>query len=508
MGQTLVPELKQSKILIIKTKSFSYEPKSNIEGNIFLNITTPLNICDIEIEVFCIEGWYYNGANKILKEKVNNANDYKIKKTSIGKRKLNLPQLLNINSTILTLGTGTHSYNFSFPLNVQNPSFEFRGSIGRVFLRYILSAKLILPKNNNQNNINDQNIQNIESEVIFQVISLQKEKDKDTSYNTEQIVYKWGLMKKGVSKMSITIPKINYSFQDNIPLVIYIDNRDCSLDSGRVKISTKRKMTYYYEQNISINEEIPVTTSTYGFYLEKNKSGVYKYFYNIKDIYLKYNTVSGISEPYHNLNINWNDFLPTIKSDLFSCEYYIKITLYFNSFVQYDSRPRLTFPIILTHQSSKIYDFPQVDISGVDNLKSSQIIFPHNIHNMNNNNIGLKDGDDISNKETDDGSGKLFIYYEKKKKEKMANESKKRLEIMKKEEEIRRKKEEDDIKKQFNQPFPYVVVSKELKEQILNYLKLNSDEYNLFDENEDEKNMYIPQSNNNEDNFFIFKNNN
>ena len=418
MGQTLVPELKQSKILIIKTKSFSYEPKSNIEGNIFLNITTPLNICDIEIEVFCIEGWYYNGANKILKEKVNNANDYKIKKTSIGKRKLNLPQLLNINSTILTLGTGTHSYNFSFPLNVQNPSFEFRGSIGRVFLRYILSAKLILPKNNNQNNINDQNIQNIESEVIFQVISLQKEKDKDTSYNTEQIVYKWGLMKKGVSKMSITIPKINYSFQDNIPLVIYIDNRDCSLDSGRVKISTKRKMTYYYEQNISINEEIPVTTSTYGFYLEKNKSGVYKYFYNIKDIYLKYNTVSGISEPYHNLNINWNDFLPTIKSDLFSCEYYIKITLYFNSFVQHNSRPRLTFPIILTHQSSKIYDFPQVDISGVDNLKSSQIIFPHNIHNMKNNNIGLKDGDDISNKETDDGSGQLFIYYEKKKRKK------------------------------------------------------------------------------------------
>ena len=88
----------------------------------------------------------------------------------------------------------------------------------------------------------------------------------------------------------------------------------------------------------------------------------------------------------------------------------------------------------------------------------------------------------------------------------MANESKKRLEIMKKEEEIRRKKEEDDIKKQFNQPFPYVVVSKELKEQILNYLKLNSDEYNLFDENEDEKNMYIPQSNNNDNDFFIFKN--
>ncbi len=511
MGQTLVPELKQSKILTIQIESFSYKPNSNIKGNIILNLITQLTLCDIEIECICIEGWYYNGANKILKEKISNAKDYQIKNTLIGKIKLNLPQLFNNNSPIITLNPVKHTFNFSFPLNVQNPSFEFRGSYGRVFLRYILSAKVILPKNNNiQNNKKEQNI---ESEIIFQVISLQKEKDKDTSYYVEQEIYKWGLMKKGNSKMKIIIPKTNYSFQDNIPLIIDIDNRDCSLDSGRVKVSTKRKMTYYYEKNQSFNEEIPVATSTYGFYLEKKKRNIYRYFYNIKDIYLKFNSVSGISEPYHNKGIDWNFFLPTIKTNLFSCEYYVKITLSFNSFVQYNSRPRLTFPIILTHESSKNFDFAKVDLRGLDNsnlLFNSKIFLNNNNNNnsINNNNLEPKDEDDIENMVTDDGSGQLFLYFDKLKKKRWENESKKRLEIMKKEEEIKRKKEEDDIKKQFYQPFPYVVVSKELKEQILNYLKLNNDEYNLFDENEDDKNMYIPQSNNNEDNFFIFQNNN
>jgi len=545
MGQTLVPELKQSKILTINIEKFSYEPNSNIKGNIILNLITNLNICDIEIECYCIEGWYYNGANKLLKEKIPDANDYQIKNTSIGKIKLNLPRLLNINSPILILGRGQHSFNFSFPLNVKNPSFELRGNYGRVFLRYILSAKVILPNNNNNMLNNKKKNENIESEVIFQVISLQKVDDKDTSYDTENNIYKWGLMNKGISKMKITIPKTNYSFQSNIPLVIDIDNKQCSLSAGRVKVSTKRKMTYYYDKKASIIEEIPVTTSTYGFYLEKKKRNIFRYFYNLKDIYLKYNTVSGISEPYNNKDIDWNNFLPTIKTNLFSCEYYIKITLYFNSFVQHNSRPRLTFPIILTHKCSNNFDFPEVDFRDLDNnlLAQSQIFPIYNNHNNknnynnnknnnknnnnnnnnnknnnnnnnnkinnnnnNNNNLNLKDEDDIGNMVTDDGSGQLFIYYDKLKKKKWAQESQKRAEIMKKEEEIKRKKEEDEIKKKFDEPFPYVIVSKELKEQILNYLKLNNDEYNLFDENEEDKNMYIPQSNNNDNDFFIFKN--
>ena len=206
MGQTLVPELKQSKILTINIEKFSYEPNSNIKGNIILNLITNLNICDIEIECYCIEGWYYNGANKLLKEKIPDANDYQIKNTSIGKIKLNLPQLLNINSPIIILGRGQHSFIFSFPLNVKNPSFELRGNYGRVFLRYILSAKVILPNNNNNMLNNKKKNENIESEVIFQVISLQKVDDKDTCFHTENNIYKWGLMNKGISKMKITIP--------------------------------------------------------------------------------------------------------------------------------------------------------------------------------------------------------------------------------------------------------------------------------------------------------------
>ena len=59
MGQEITPKLKQSPILKINTQSQSYYPNSDITGLINLNLSFPLDLCDIEIEIYSIEGWVY-----------------------------------------------------------------------------------------------------------------------------------------------------------------------------------------------------------------------------------------------------------------------------------------------------------------------------------------------------------------------------------------------------------------------------------------------------------------
>ena len=541
MGQEITPKLKQSPILKINTQSQSYYPNSDITGLINLNLSAPLDLCDIEIEIYSIEGWVYKKVQNIIPEKNENIKDYNINKNTIGKLKLNLPQLFKINSPVIRLNSGNYNFQFSFPLKEFNPSFEYRGDHSRIFLRYILLSKVIVPeKNNNKNNINDKkkNNEEIESETIFQILVKQKENDAIKEYQAEQKVYKWGMINKGNCKMILSIPKSNYKFNDNIPLNILIDNTEGKLNVSKIKVSTKRKITYILN-NLKIEEEIPVASSTYGIHLLSKKKQVFRYFYNIKDIYLKYLTYSGVSEPYTNNNIDWYTFIPTVTCNSFSCEYYIKITLYFTSFVHHNSRPRLTFPIIITHNASDNYEFSNINLNQNNNKNNNNNLnlFNSQIININQNNQNPlaqssilnhqeliekslanenkiekneneppQDEDDIENVITDDGSGQLFIYYDRLKKKKMALESKKRGEEMKKLEEEKRKKEEEEIKKQFYEPFPYIVVDKELKDKIMNDLNLNDDDdFNLFEENEnDTNNMFIPPYNQNNSNFFVF----
>jgi hypothetical protein len=75
MGNILIPELKESPFLSIKTDNKIYYPNSKIKGIISLTLNVPLEINGIEISLEYLEGW------KHLKPKITYLNrDYHIKK--------------------------------------------------------------------------------------------------------------------------------------------------------------------------------------------------------------------------------------------------------------------------------------------------------------------------------------------------------------------------------------------------------------------------------------------
>ena len=64
--------------------------------------------------------------------------------------------------------------------------------------------------------------------------------------------------------------------------------------------------------------------------------------------------------------------MPTLDGDVIKCEYEIKVSLYFENFVDKSHRPRLIFPISLCHETLEEY-MKRLGIKSIPNETSSEI---------------------------------------------------------------------------------------------------------------------------------------
>ena len=100
----------------------------------------------------------------------------------------------------------------------------------------------------------------------------------------------------------------------------------------------------------------------------------------------------------YNINIkNINYYMPSIFSKLISCQYELRVSLYFNSFVALSDRPRVKFPIYIVHQSVLEYqneiqrqiELDKMKSNNINNIKSNNFEKNKNIinNNLNEHNI-------------------------------------------------------------------------------------------------------------------------
>ena len=64
--------------------------------------------------------------------------------------------------------------------------------------------------------------------------------------------------------------------------------------------------------------------------------------------------------------------MPTLDGDVIKCEYEIKVSLYFENFVDKSHRPRLIFPISLCHETLEEY-MKRLGKKSIPNETSSEI---------------------------------------------------------------------------------------------------------------------------------------
>jgi hypothetical protein len=336
----------------ISLKNDKVFPGDNIEGDININVRSPIEVKSLKVLLELEENW------------VNSQGEYHYDEN---RRSILMEVLVNIDHSLThmagykILKIGAYSFPFTLSLSKNMiPSFEYNLRMiytTHSYVRYKVKTFLEL--------ITDDDIS---SEKILIINSLTDENistGTSTSSSICQKVRAWLFFNKGQVTLNAISTKKIFKFGDSIILSILINNKDCSLNITQVKLVLVQKIFLKKLDNLwkfdfqnSINEKLikiiidPGKVLTIDTEFELKNTQIQKDLYNNSD---DLNTITGI----------WNS-QPSLNSGLIQCEYFIKISLDFNSFVSYDNKPRIMLPIIISNININNNDSIQYDINSIN----------------------------------------------------------------------------------------------------------------------------------------------
>ena len=330
-----------------------FHPGQIIKGNIELVPDSQVYINDIELCFFYIEEWNYS-KSETKKDKGN----YKqcISLIDVGVNKF----LPGDDNNLIRLDPIMHLFPFELKLpNFLFPSFEYPKHDYKAFLRYTLLAQVKSP-----------NYQLMTSIPIFILSSSKKENQGFSEENTFNIK-KWGMFGKGSTKIKASLPMKYFKFSDNVPVNVEIDNTLGKMKVKLVKINLVRKM------------------------ILKDNSNDFKVKYSHNDKVMKkvfkVEVRSGAKENFdlYNWTRSYSEFIPSIESTILNCQYMIKVTVYFDSFLKKGDRPRIFLPIYIVNKldiiainnninNNMITNGMECNDDEIKNLKQNDFVFDKN----------------------------------------------------------------------------------------------------------------------------------
>ena len=382
-------------LTIILDKGQFY-PGNKIKGNVEFVPDTEIYINDIELCFFYLESWNHS----LSDEKEDNCT-YKqcISLFNVGVKKF-LPEGDN---NLIRLDPILHLFPFELELpDFLFPSFEYPKHDYRSFLRYSLIAKLKSPY-----------LQLSTSKLFFIYSISGKDNNSCTIENTFNIK-KWGMFGKGVTNLKVFLPMKSHKFGDDIPIKLDIDNTNGKMKVTLVKLNLIRKVILKDNKN-DFKEKYSITNKVYKkVYKVSVNSGakdVFNFKFPLND--MKNDEFSF----YDSVNLyNWArkncEFIPSIESNILSCQYFIKVTLYYDGFIKKANRPRTIIPISIVHILNNNYNFntlnPVSNIANIpeesneDEIKRQKnddfvIIDNNNINNQKSTSIDLNKAKTLNN---------------------------------------------------------------------------------------------------------------
>ena len=387
-----MPTQKFLSIILDKPAYFTDE---EISGHVELNNTTQLILSEITLSLYLLENWL-----KLSSSPIGDTN-----RQPILTYNLNVRQSLNIYTDLVNLVPGKFSFFFRFklPQNI-NPCFEYPTTDLKCYIRYSLDANIVSPY-----------IVGATSSYML-IKSRPKIKPEQSIFTCSNEIYKWNMFSEGTTTLNVSLPNNdnNIKFGGQIKFNIEIDNTKGKLIAKECKVVLLRKLELKARTSgdvkDTINNECVVQifptevkpNEKKSFPCSINLQNMDKNLFNLREEKLPYINITDISF-----------FLPSISSLILNCQYTLRVTLYFNSFVAYKNRPRVFIPIHICHQSpeefqSMIYyqnqknqiynnNINNNNINNNNNNINSNII--NNINEINSNRINQDDDVDLPSKE-------------------------------------------------------------------------------------------------------------
>ena len=357
-----------------------------IKGTLLLESERPSILEKIVFEINKVENWGFEGCQPVSYSEIICSFDLDLN---------NGKTLTKIQNCYIMPG-GKNKIPFNFKINKQLlPSFEYPLQDKFAFLRYhfnikIYSSSFIKLVWNHYLNLLSRPVINLQKELLTKTI--------------EKNVKKWNLISAGSSKLTVTIPENNYKINSGIKVTIVVDNTLGKEQAKEVKIKFLRIIEFFgTKKEVKFNEEISLCEVKLKTPVLPGHSQAFQYTVPIKENDIKryaYNKTN--SNPYGlNLN-NILYYMPTVQGKIFSCKYELRVSLYFNSFVSYNDRPRAIFPIYIIHQTVNEYQ-SEIQRQIEQNLIKQEPILERNnrnkkqleeIKNKNRNEINMVNNDD------------------------------------------------------------------------------------------------------------------
>ena len=379
----MISNVKQAKINLFFDRPYFYLGEF-IRGTIEINTNSKFSLSGILIEIILSENWRIDdnsGDNSQIMNDSKTIVTYNLDLKSLEQYK--------IDNKIFLLPAGITFVPFNFRFSEEhNPSFEYPLPGKRASLRYNFSVKLKSPYLSGN------------SSYFLCLISrpiIQSEKLLTKTIN--QHIKKWKLFDKGFTQLKLTIPENNYKYDSICKVNIEIDNTNGKETTKEYKIRLIRKVKYKNKLGeIKHIDETEISSERVKAVVEPGKKGVFEHNLVLKenDTNKRFNYIMQ-TNPYNIKMDKVNFFMPTINGNIISCDYGIKISLYFNCFVAYDDRPRLILPIYLVHQLPYDYQLEiQEQIDYENALQKSMFEKDNKSHKEK---INFKDNNNYKDKE-------------------------------------------------------------------------------------------------------------
>ncbi len=354
-----------------------------IVGNIEIYLQSSAIITGILIKITLNEMWKLNDLD-------TNSNNYS--KTIINYN-LDLRQFKNlnfINGTDILLAPGSTKIPFNFRFSEEHcPCFEYPLPNKRASIRYNFSVTII-----------SQYITAFATYYLCLIARPIIDTEKLLTKSDSQSIKKWKMFDKGETSLKVTLPENNFRYDSECMVTIDIDNTNGKIATKEYKIMLIRKVVLKNNKSeVKCTDETNIVSKRVKAVIEPGKKDTftYKVTFMEDDADKKYNYNSKIN-PYHPEMRQINYYMPTVHGSTITCDYTIKVSLYFDCFVAYDNRPRIIIPVYLVHQSPLDYQLEiqeQIDLENAltnskktnanDKNKNKKYINDYN--NNNNNNI-------------------------------------------------------------------------------------------------------------------------
>ena len=372
---------KEPRIFYFENEANAFYPGETIKGKIYFIPICKATLNDIEISFNVVENWLYG----------TDYAGYGSNVQTIGTFNLNITKYLKASKDYIDLTEKIYGFPFEYyiPSNIA-PSFEYPSTKFKAFRRYILSATIKSPS--------------LCGTTTTYVIIKASPKIETNNLEVEQslAVKKWGLFKQGNTKLK-ALYSPSFGVNEPIAIKLNIDNSESKLKVKECKLVLMRNITFKDSEtkNNKWNSEEILAKKTFPSEVKKKEIKDFEFKFELNELKNTVLSYSGYFNPYDREKQCNMIYTPSCEGDIVVCQYAIKITAYYESYVKKSQRPRIMIPICLVHQSGDnpnmiIGDMDEDFQRAIEESKREEEERQKRINESNNNNNNLNQNNNLN----------------------------------------------------------------------------------------------------------------